>query len=76
MLNLSPQNRNQINSDGLVATEMLNKSPKRLLRNTIYALLIFGLIKLLLLGDNRLLMLDYENISVKVGNNFLPLLGQ
>jgi membrane fusion protein, adhesin transport system len=48
MLNLSPQNRNQINSDGLVATEMLNKSPKRLLRNTIYALLIFGLIILFL----------------------------
>jgi adhesin transport system membrane fusion protein len=48
MLNLSPQNRNQINSDGLVATEMLNKAPKRLLRNTIYALLIFGLIILFL----------------------------
>lgn len=48
MLNISPQNRNQINTEGLVATEMLNKAPKKLLRNTIYALLIFGLIILFL----------------------------
>ncbi len=48
MLNISPQNRNQINTDGLVATEMLNKAPKKLLRNTIYALLIFGFILLFL----------------------------
>ena len=48
MLNISPHNRNQIHTEGLVATEMLNKAPKRLLRNTIYALLIFGLIILFL----------------------------
>ena len=48
MLNISPRNRNQIDTDGLVATEMLNKAPQKLLRNTIYALLVLGLIILLL----------------------------
>lgn len=48
MLNLSPQNRNQIDTDGLVATQMLNKAPKKLLRNTIYALLILSLVVLFL----------------------------
>jgi multidrug resistance efflux pump len=48
MLNLSPQNRNHIDAEGLVATQMLNKAPKKLLRNTIYALLILGLIILFL----------------------------
>jgi multidrug efflux pump subunit AcrA (membrane-fusion protein) len=48
MLNLSPQNRNQIDAEGLVATQMLNKAPKKLLRNTIYALLVFGLVMLFL----------------------------
>jgi adhesin transport system membrane fusion protein len=42
MLNISPQNRNQIDTDGLVSTDMLNKAPKKLLRNAIYTLLIFG----------------------------------
>ena len=48
MLNISPQNRNEVEVDGLVATEMLNKAPKKLLRNSIYALLIIGLIILFL----------------------------
>ncbi|MCF8202220.1 MAG: HlyD family efflux transporter periplasmic adaptor subunit [Crocinitomicaceae bacterium] len=48
MLNLSPQNRNQIDTEGLVATQMLNKAPKKLLRNTIYALLILSLVILFL----------------------------
>ncbi|MEN9968032.1 MAG: hypothetical protein RIR94_201 [Bacteroidota bacterium] len=48
MLNLSPHNRNQIDADGLETTQMLNKSPKKLLRNTIYALLVVGLIILFL----------------------------
>jgi multidrug efflux pump subunit AcrA (membrane-fusion protein) len=48
MLNLSPQNRNHIDTDGLVATEMLNKAPKKLLRNGILALLIVGFIILIL----------------------------
>jgi multidrug efflux pump subunit AcrA (membrane-fusion protein) len=48
MLNISPQNRNQIDTYGLVSTDMLNKAPKKLLRNAIYFLLIFGGIILLL----------------------------
>jgi membrane fusion protein, adhesin transport system len=48
MLNISPNNQNHINTDGLVVTQMLNKAPKKLLRNTIYVLLIFGLIVLFL----------------------------
>ena len=48
MLNLSPHNRNQIEADGLVATQMLNKAPKKLLRNAIYALLVVGLVILFL----------------------------
>ena len=48
MLNLSPQNRNHIDAEGLVATEMLNKAPKKLLRNSVLGLLIAGLIILLL----------------------------
>jgi multidrug efflux pump subunit AcrA (membrane-fusion protein) len=48
MLNLSPQNRNHIDAEGLVATQMLNKAPKKLLRNTIYALLVLGLVILFL----------------------------
>ena len=31
MLNISPHNRNQIDTDGLVSTDMLNKAPKKLL---------------------------------------------
>ena len=48
MLNLSPHNRNQIDAEGLVATQMLNKAPKKLLRNTIYALLVVSLTVLVL----------------------------
>ena len=48
MLNLSPHNRNQIDVDGLETTQMLNKSPKKLLRNTILALLVLGFVILLL----------------------------
>jgi len=35
MLNLSPQNGNQIDADGLVATQMLKKAPQKFLRNPI-----------------------------------------
>ena len=35
MLNKSPRNRNQIDTDGLESTEMLNKAPQKLLRKTI-----------------------------------------
>ena len=48
MLNLSPHNRNHIEADGLVAIQMLNKAPKKLLRNTIYALLVVSLTVLVL----------------------------
>lgn len=48
MLNLSPQNSNHIDASGLVATEMLNKAPKKLLRNSVLGLLIVGFIILLL----------------------------
>ena len=48
MLNLSPQNSNHIDASGLVATEMLNKAPKKLLRNSVLGLLIVGFIVLLL----------------------------
>ncbi|MEY4803638.1 MAG: hypothetical protein RL331_151 [Bacteroidota bacterium] len=48
MLNLSPHNRNQIDAEGLVATQILNKAPKKLLRNTIYALLVVSLTVLVL----------------------------
>jgi adhesin transport system membrane fusion protein len=48
MLNLSPHNRNQINAEGLVANQMLQKAPQKLLRNTIYALLIAALVVLFL----------------------------
>ena len=48
MLNLSPHNRNQINAEGLVANQMLQKAPQKLLRNAIYALLIAALVVLFL----------------------------
>ena len=48
MLNLSPNNQNHINTEGLVVTQMLNKAPKKLLRNSIYVLLIFSLVVLFL----------------------------
>lgn len=48
MLNISPQNRNIIDTEGLHAVQILNKAPRKLLRNFIYALLIFGLILLFL----------------------------
>lgn len=48
MLNLSPNNVNQIDTEDLVVTQMLNRPPKKLLRNGIYALLIVALIILFL----------------------------
>ena len=48
MLNLSPQNRNQIDTENLVVTQMLNKAPKKLFRNAILALLFVGFVILLL----------------------------
>lgn len=48
MLNISPQNRNYVDVDALVSTKILQKSPRKLLRNAIYALLIFCLLLLFL----------------------------
>ena len=48
MLNLSPHNRNQIDTENLVVTQMLNRAPKKLFRNTILALLFVGFVILFL----------------------------
>lgn len=48
MLNISPQNRNYVDVEALVSTKILQKSPRKLLRNAIYALLIFCLLLLFL----------------------------
>ena len=48
MLNISPQNRNYVEIDALVSTKILQKSPRKLMRNAIYALLIFCLLILFL----------------------------